>query len=209
MTRAFAELFGVPNAFGTIAMPGRTDWWLLEHALHTHGIVHDDPRVAQFHDVYLGRLALALDEPAPPSARKGVLPGVRELLDVLADGRASSLALLTGNYERAAQLKLEHFDLWRYFHSGAFGDSASDRNLLLAEALRRAERAIGRAFTPAQTIVIGDTPHDVAVARAGGARSIAVATGSHSVDELRATGADYVFQDLSRVSDVIAAIDAV
>jgi len=209
MSRAFEQLFGVGNAFGSIPMPGRTDWWLLERALDTHGIAHDDPRVAQFHDVYLGRLARALDEPAPAAARKGVLPGVRELLDELADGRAASLALLTGNYERAARLKLEHFDLWRHFHAGAFGDSVSDRNLLLAEALHRAGRAIGRAFTAAETIVIGDTPHDVAVAKAGGARSIAVATGSHSVDELRATGADYVFQDLSRVSEVVAAIDAV
>ena len=209
MACAFDQLFGVANAFGSILMPGRTDWWLLERALHTHGISRDDPRVARFHDVYLRLLARALDEPPPPAARTGVLPGVRELLDALADGGAASLALLTGNYERAARLKLEHFDLWRYFHSGAFGDSASDRNLLLAEALHRAELKTGRVFMPAETIVIGDTPHDVAVARAGGARSIAVATGSHSVDELRATGADYVFEDLSEVSNVIAALGVV
>jgi phosphoglycolate phosphatase len=206
MRRAFEALFGVANAFGTIPMPGRTDWWLRERALEHHGIASDDPRVGRFREVYVTMLQWELDQPPPPAARQGVLPGVRDLLDVVARRRLASLALLTGNYERAAQLKLQHFDLWRYFSAGAFGDRASDRTLLLAEALRRVEAAVGRSFAGAETVVIGDTPHDVAVAKAGGARSIAVATGSHSLDELRAAGADYVFQDLSNVPAVIGAI---
>jgi phosphoglycolate phosphatase-like HAD superfamily hydrolase len=206
MARAFEQLFGIPNAFGTIAMPGRTDRWLLARALDEHAIAASDPRVGRFRDVYLRFLTEELDRPHPPGTRKGVLPGVRELLDALDAAHFAQLALLTGNYEPAAKLKLEHFDLWRYFAAGAFGDVSIDRNELLAEALGRVERQTGYAGTPEATVVIGDTPHDVAVAKAGGARSIAVATGSHTVEQLRATGADYVFDDLSDLAQVLAAL---
>jgi phosphoglycolate phosphatase len=60
----------------------------------------------------------------------------------------------------------------------------------------RAERAV----------VVGDTPHDIAVAIAAGARSIGVATGSHSVDALHAAGADRVFDDLSDTDAVLDAL---
>ena len=61
----------------------------------------------------------------------------------------------------------------------------------------------GPAFVAADAIVIGDTPLDVGVRRAGGARSLAVATGSHSVEELRAAGADVVLKDLSDTDEVV------
>src|SRR5438552_19082305 len=106
-----------------------------------------------------------------PGARKGVLPGVRELLDVLADRDDVYLALLTGNYEEAARLKLEYFDLWRYFPCGAFGDDAPDRNGLLPRAIARVRECGGPEVAPEDVVVIGDTPLDVACAAAGGARS--------------------------------------
>lgn len=209
MARAFEELFGIPNAFGSIPMPGRTDFWLLRRALDAHAISNDDPRVSRFRDRYLQLLESELDAPPPARSRKQVLPGVRELLEVLTSQNHAYLGLLTGNYERAARLKLEHFDLWRYFQSGAFGDDTTERNELLMTAIEQAGAAGGRSFHPSESIVIGDTPHDVAVAKAGGARSIAVATGSHTVQELKATGADHVFEDLSDLAAVMRAFDHV
>lgn len=206
MARAFEELFGIPNAFGRIPMPGRTDSWLLRRALDAHAILPADPRVSRFRDRYLQLLESELDAPPPARSRKQVLPGVRELLEALTARNHSYLGLLTGNYERAARLKLEHFDLWRYFQSGAFGDDTTERNELLLTAIAQAGAAGGPSFHPSQAIVIGDTPHDVAVAKAGGARSIAVATGSHTVEELRATGADHVFGDLSDLAAVMRAL---
>jgi len=64
----------------------------------------------------------------------------------------------------------------------------------------------GHAFDVADAVVIGDTPLDVACAAAGGARSIAVATGSHGVEELRAAGADAVFEDLGDIDAVLEAL---
>src|SRR4029077_12785038 len=127
----------------------------------------------QFHHAYIGHL---MDEIHKPGPQKGILPGVRDVLDRLAAHSGAHLALLTGNFERGAQIKLEYFDLWRYFGAGAFGNRTHDRNSLLETALARVAAAGGPSITAAETVVVGDTPLDVAVAVAGGARSLAVAT---------------------------------
>ena len=134
------------------------------------------------------------------------MPGVRPLLDSLTNRSGVYLALLTGNYEDAARLKLEYFDLWRYFRCGAFGDDAPDRNSLMPKALDRIRECGGPDVGPADVVVIGDTPLDVTCAAAAGARSIAVATGSYDVAALRSTGADVVLTDLSDEADVLRAL---
>jgi phosphoglycolate phosphatase len=203
MTRAFEEIFSIADAFRGIQMAGRTDASILADAAAAHAIPLDSPALARFPDVYLRHLATEIPNRGP---RFGIMPGIRELLDALSDRDDAYLALLTGNYETGAQLKLEHFDLWRYFRCGAFGDGAADRNGLVPKALARVAACGGPAFAPSESIVIGDTPLDVACAKAGGARSIAVATGNHTVDQLRAAGADVVFEDLSDTQEVLAAI---
>jgi phosphoglycolate phosphatase len=206
MTRAFEELFGTADAFATIKMAGRTDSWLLNAALDTHGIPHADPRAGMFRDVYVRYLANELEQPPPAGSAKGVLPGIRQLLEALIARRAEYVGLLTGNYKVTARMKLEYFDLWRYFGGGAFGDESPDRNSLLAKAIASVAESGGPTAPPDSTVVIGDTPLDVAVAKHGGARSIAVATGGHGIPELRATGADVVFGDLSDTKGVLQVI---
>jgi phosphoglycolate phosphatase-like HAD superfamily hydrolase len=201
MTLAFEECFGVPKAFHGTPMPGRTDSWILSAAATAHGIPPD--QLPRFHDAYLSHLTREIHEPGP---RKGVMPGVRPLLDALASRPDVYLALLTGNYERSARLKLEYFDLWRYFRAGAFGDDAPDRNALVAKALLRIRTGGGPSAAPADAVVIGDTPLDVMCASVGGARSVAVATGDYDADSLRQAGADIVFEDLSDTSAVLQAI---
>ena len=201
MARAFEELFAISDAFFGVPMAGRTDASILSDVAALHNIPPSD--LARFHDVYLTHLVREVEQPGP---RKGIMPGVGDLLEALAARDDVYLALLTGNYERAARLKLEHFDLWRYFRCGAFGDGAPDRNSLLPRALARIAECGGPRATPRDTVVVGDTPLDVACAAAAGARSIAVATGSHGVEELRSSGADFVFPDLSDTSAVIDAI---
>ena len=201
MSRAFADLFAIPEAFRGLAMAGRTDTAILSDAAAAHTLSPAD--LADFLDVYAGHLATELERPVPDGARKGIMPGIRPLLDILASRDDVYLALLTGNYERTAQMKLAHFDLWRYFPCGAFGDDAPERNDLLPRALARIAEFGGSVVSPARTVIIGDTPLDVRCARAGGARSLAVATGGHSVEELRTSGADVVFDDLSDTDAVI------
>lgn len=201
MSLAFQEVFSIADAFLGIPMAGRTDAWLLNDAAAAHGIPPDSPDLTRFRDAYVRHLAVELQKPG--SARKGLMPGVRQLLDALAPRDDVFLALLTGNYEAGARLKLEYFDLWKYFSCGAFGDAAPHRNVLVPKALARVEECEGLTFAAADAIVIGDTPLDVGCAAHVGARSLAVATGSHSIEELRQAGADHVLQDLSDTKEVL------
>jgi phosphoglycolate phosphatase-like HAD superfamily hydrolase len=202
MMRAFSEVFEIRGGFEGVPMNGRTDFWIVGQVAARHGIDCDPARMRRFHDVYLGHLLSEVSQPGP---RKGIMPGVRPLLDTLAKRDDVCTALLTGNFEAGAKIKLEYFDLWRYFRCGAFGDNASERNGLLGVALNRLEASGGPRVSPSDVVIVGDTPLDVGVAIAGGARSIAVATGSHTVSQLEESGADVVLEDLS---DLPAVLDA-
>jgi phosphoglycolate phosphatase-like HAD superfamily hydrolase len=205
MTRAFEELLAVPDAFRGMPMAGRTDSWILAEAAAAHGIPADATALAHFPDTYLKHLVVEMDQPT--TMRKGAMPGVRTLLERLAARGDVFLGLLTGNYEAAARIKLEYFDLWRYFRCGAFGDAAPDRNGLLPKAVTAVCACGGPQFSPADAVIIGDTPLDIACARYSSARSIGVATGNYSVDELRAAGADVVFEDLADTDEVLHAME--
>src|SRR5262249_16092660 len=162
------------------------------------GIRSDSPDLARFPEVYLKHLTREIEQPAPPNSLKAVMPGVRELLDRLVERSERGdvvLALLTGNYEPGARVKLEHFASWRYFALGAFGDGATDRNAVLPKAVHAVNAHNDLVVGIRNTILIGDTPLVIACAAAGGARSIGVATGSFTVDQLRSAGADMTFKD--------------
>jgi phosphoglycolate phosphatase-like HAD superfamily hydrolase len=203
MALAFREVFGVDNGVASISMAGRTDAWIVAQMAAQKGVEYNDETLVRFHSAYIGHLLREIHEPGP---QKGVLPGVRALLEALAAARHAHLALLTGNFERGAQIKLEYFDLWKYFACGAYGDTVHDRNHLLDRAVERV-RALGGPVVPASDItIVGDTPLDIAVAVAGGARSVAVATGNYDVEALRQAGADVVLEDLR---DLNAALEAI
>jgi phosphoglycolate phosphatase len=205
MSLAFEDVLGIRNAFDGLPMAGRTDSWILSDAVAAHSLPLDASTLARFQDVYLRRLEVEIGKPG--DSRKGVMPGIPELLETLAGRDDVYLALLTGNFEAAARLKLEYFDLWRYFRCGAFGDAAPDRNGLLPRAVSTVAACGGPAFAATDAVVIGDTPLDIACAKFSSARSIGVATGMHSVDELRGAGADVVFADLSDTRSVLGALD--
>ncbi len=201
MWLAAREIFA-SNDDGSVPMAGRTDAWIVSQMAARSGASCNDEVLASFHDRYIEHLSREIHRQGP---RQGVLPGVRDVLDALAQRGSAALGLLTGNFERGAEIKLRHFDLWRYFGSGAFGDSSHDRNRLLDVALARHRQVTGRGVVASEVLIVGDTPLDVAVAVAGGARSLAVGTGDYTLEELRACGADVVLQDLS---DLSAALDA-
>jgi phosphoglycolate phosphatase len=200
MARAFEDVFGLQHGMASISMAGRTDAWIVAQLAANHGLACTPDLFMRFHDAYIEHLLKEIHKPGP---QKGILPGVRAVLEAVAEHGGAHLALLTGNFERGAQIKLEYFDLWRYFPAGAFGDRTHDRNSLLDMALARVTAAGGPSVAPAETVIVGDTPLDVAVAVAGGARSLAVATGSYDVEALRASGADVVVEDLMDIEAVL------
>jgi phosphoglycolate phosphatase len=206
MSRAFQALWGVSDAFAGISMGGRTDSFLVSQALERAGLPDTIEQHARFRRAYLPRLAEEVEQPG--TGVKGVMPGVRELLDAAHAHPHLHLALLTGNYQEAAAIKLRYFDLWHYFAFGAYSDDAADRNLLVPIARERALRHGLPAAAGARVMVIGDTPHDVACAAVAGAKSLGVATGGHSRDELTRAGADIALDDLSDTEYVLRLLAA-
>lgn len=195
MTRMFEDRYGRGDAADGIPVAGRTDWVIFEDVLERLGEKLDEPLMRQLRDAYLEYLREEIRHRG--EGVKDVMPGVRDLLDRLQPRDDVWLGLLTGNFAEAARIKLEHFDLWKYFRGGAFGDDASDRNRLVPFAIERARQA-GRQHDADRhrVIVVGDTPLDVACAHAAGALAVAVATGGYTVEQLRETGAEAVFEDL-------------
>jgi len=194
MNRAFEDLFGIAGAFDSVVMAGRTDRWILNDAAARAGVDLSGDNFHRFRERYFVRLTDALREPAPG---KGVLPGVRRLLESLDTRDDVFCALLTGNGEDGARIKLQHFDIWKFFRCGAYGDDVTDRNHLFDIAMDRAQACGIPRVHPSDVVIVGDTVLDVACAKAAGARSMAVATGPSDIDTLRKSGADVVVRDLN------------
>lgn len=201
MTYAFHDVYGIPDAFTSVAMAGRTDTSLVSDALRHYGIPDTAGSHEKFRTAYLETLSREIHHQG--TGRKGVMPGARELLSAISYHPHLHVALLTGNYRDAAAIKLTYFDLWNHFSWGAFSDDAGDRDALVPIARERAKTFGVPQMACERAIVIGDTPDDVKCARVAGALSIAVATGGFGADQLRAAGADVVLNDLSDTEAVL------
>jgi phosphoglycolate phosphatase len=184
MSVVFEEMFGIPDGFGKIEFSGRTDLYILFEGLKAHGIEGDkDEHLRGFLDRYYALLPQMLKE------KQGALkPGFPQLLEAL--NREAKLGLATGNFSKAARLKVEHYGIADYFDGGGFGEVSVDR----ADVVKAAIEAVVDGHRPDDVLVIGDTPHDITSALANGVRAVGVATGSNSTDELRECGAHLVFE---------------
>ena len=195
---AFKERFGVTDDLHDIEVAGVTDSGIVASILNKHKIPATNENVSAFLDSYVHFLSIEL-----PRRVGKLLPGVLELLEKLKSRPHLVLALLTGNVSRGAQLKLEHYGVWHFFEFGAFADDHHDRNRLGTVARARAREKHGRQFSASEIDVIGDTPRDIACGKAFGARTIAVATGTWSRDQLAKYHPDFLIDDLSDVEGVI------
>lgn len=194
MGRAFEEVHGVADAFAGIEMSGKTDPAILREAWEAAGIDAAERDPQAFHDCYVRHLRDTLKEADRPRHLKPGLPG---LLDAIAARSDVVLGLLTGNFVTGAQLKLESFGILHYFRIGAYGSDNEDRKALVPVAQLRARQYCVTYIAPERTFVIGDTPRDIACARAHDVQAVAVATGNYSLDDLQAHQPDLCFADLS------------
>lgn len=151
----------------------------------------EEPEVAGLITAYLGHL----DDTVAASDGYRVMPGLPAALKELgADGLL--LGITSGNVEAAAHIKLARGRLNRWFAFGGYGSDSPDRGELTRIAIERGGRVLGSQLDPSTVLVVGDTPRDIAAARAAGAVSVGVATGHFSVDDLAAAGADHVLHSL-------------
>jgi phosphoglycolate phosphatase len=189
------------GALKGIEIAGRTDTAIARRIFEKHGIEPSPAELNGLLESYLRHLELEL-----PRSGGSVLPGIFELLEALKRRPDVALALLTGNLMAGAKLKLMHYGMWHFFEFGAFADDHHDRNELGRFAQERALKRHGVAIDAAHTFVLGDTPHDIDCGKAFGAKTVAIATGRYSIEELRARRPDFLFQDLSNVDEVLSAL---
>jgi len=197
----FLDRFGIDDDLQNVEIAGRTDSGIARAMLRAHAIAETPENIAAFFDGYLAHLADQL-----PRSDGRLLPGILPLLEALQARPGVVLALLTGNLARGAELKLMHYGVWQFFEFGAYADDHHDRNELGPFARRRAVEKHGVEFPPERIFVLGDTPHDITCARALGAKAIAIATGKFSRAALEAHRPDFVFEDLSDLEAVLAAL---
>ena len=200
MRQVFADLSGIPDGFAGVEMSGKTDAAIFREALTKHQLDESTIPLALFHERYIPQLRLALQE---PHRQRRLMPGLPAILAALASQSDIVLGLLTGNFALGAQLKLESFGLWHYFQLGAYGSDHHDRNELVPIAQQRVQALLGHTITAPQTVVIGDTPRDIACAHVHGAQAVAVATGSYTVVELQRHQPEHCFEDLGDVATIL------
>jgi phosphoglycolate phosphatase len=191
-TLAFEDLYGIPADIGEFTEGGMTEPEV--GRLTFRNVIGREPTREELAKVMSARLRY-LPKLVAESEGFKVLPGVRETLDRLS-AAGYLLGITTGGIEAAAHIKLARADLNHYFHFGGYGSDSADRVGLTKRALERAATLVGEPIDPHETLVIGDTPHDVEAAQGVKAISVGVATGHFSKDELRDAGADYVLGTL-------------
>lgn len=202
LAAALRRVFTLEGSIDDIDFAGRTDRWIMRQIFSRFDLPATEENFARLADGYVAELPTAL-----AARHVSLLPGLPALLDTAKGRGDTALGLLTGNLRRGAEVKLGSRGLWRYFPFGAFADDAEDRNELGPYALRRAREHHRVNFDPADTWVVGDTPHDIRCARAFGARALAVATGRHSPDELRAATPDAVLDHLGDAAEFWRVLD--
>jgi len=189
---AMHAVYGLDTSSTTVPAAGRTDLEIARETLLALGV--SAARIEEGFDDLRAAAIEAYARLVPDDLSATVLPGVRELLEALAARDDVLLSLVTGNLEAIARLKLQAAGLGRFFPSGqgGFGSDSVDRTDLPPIARRRAGTR-ERAHPRERTLVIGDTPLDIACARADGLQVLAVATGPHPAADI--AGADAVVAD--------------
>jgi phosphoglycolate phosphatase len=206
MRASMQRVYGSASVEARLSYAGKTDRQIIletfAHRDHDELISTIDHFTTTYIEELTGRRADFL-------ARCRVLEGVIPALERLAEADVLQ-SVLTGNLQPIAKIKLDLMNLTRFLDLdiGAYGSDHHRRTELVPIAAARAAQRYGRAFAGTDVVVIGDTPHDIDCGRAAEARTIAVATGPFSADELRAHGADTVLENLADTNALIAAVMA-
>lgn len=176
--RTLNEYYGLDFDPGRLPRTdGKTDIMVLRELLSLNGLPEGAADEPTFQRAYLDNLRTCVrDDPG------ACAPGVRPLLDRLAQEADIDLALGTGNLEEAARIKLGAHGLSEFFQTGGFGDDGPDRIAVIAAAITRSRRVFAAVFD--RISVVGDTPHDIVAARANRVSAVAVATGVFSYERL-------------------------
>ena len=197
-------VFGTRGRLMEMTVSGMTDLQIVMEALRDEGFTHEQIR-ERLDDLRVRYMQEMERVTSVDSEFFTLLPGAREVLEATTRDPRYHNALLTGNIEPAAHLKMKLVGLSAFFDlPGAFGDESHDRRDLPELAAARINAHLNLDLQPSQFIIIGDTPNDIACARHFGAKAVAVATGRmNPAANLLACEPDALLPDLSDVELVM------
>ena len=195
LDRACRKLFGLESAMQGISPHGKTDPAIVREIFRVK-LGSPDPDNKEIDSIIDGYTSFLKDE-VRTSPTYRVLPGITTLLDEMSRRNDVMLGLATGNIELGARIKLERGELNPYFAFGGFGSDSENRTELVRRAAEKAADKNGRPIAPSDTFVIGDTPLDIDAGNRCGFKTVGVATGSYSVEQLLAAGATLAVSDLA------------
>jgi phosphoglycolate phosphatase-like HAD superfamily hydrolase len=202
---AFEEVFGRRPDDELVEMSGKTDHVIAREILEREGVPDPERHVPAVLDGLHTALAARREAIA---ADGSAMSGTHEAITAIAAHEGVVQSLLTGNIEPNVEVKLGPFGLDRLLDVdvGAYATDHPVRSELVGIARRKTAAKYGLEVAPEDTVLIGDTPRDVAAAHDNGARAVAVATGFYSMADLEATGADAVLPDLTDSGAVLRAV---
>jgi len=200
---ALRAVYGYSGDLDAYDFSGRTDPQITSMVLGDAGFSSGaiDARLPDLWEVYLAGLARNAT-----AERVRVLPGMRELVAALAEHEDVLLALLTGNIEPGARLKLAPAALNDSFPFGAFGSDSAHREELPPIAVRRASARTGHQFEGREVVILGDSIYDVRCGVPHDATTIAIASGRTPAATLRAENPHFLFDSASDWRVVLRAI---
>ncbi len=178
------DVYQCDRDISEVPLQGNTDIGILRATTRLSGI--DD-------DTFAAGLQAALSGMVESVAanqngfRPEVCPSIPKLLAALKRNK-KLIGVASGNLEAVAWPKLKAAGIRDYFEFGSFSDHYEERRDIFAVAVSRAKTILGES---ARVCFVGDTPNDIAAAKANHRPIIAVATGIHSFDELKALSPDF------------------
>ncbi|MDA8397403.1 MAG: HAD family hydrolase [Actinomycetota bacterium] len=191
---AFADLWEVEADISNYSDTGMTDPEVGRRTFEA--VMGRSPSAAEFSRL-LERRMHYLTQTVAESSGYRILPGVAELLPRLVE-EGYVLGLVTGNLEAAAHVKLSRAGLNRFFSFGGYGSDSPDRTEVTRMAMRRGSVVFGGHVPPEAFLAVGDTPNDVEAAHAAGITCVAVASHKYDMEQLEASGADWVIPSLEQ-----------
>jgi phosphoglycolate phosphatase len=199
LDRACLKLFGLKAAMEGISPHGKTDTAIIREIFRVK-LGSTAPENGAIASVLEGYVSFLKDE-VHTSPTYRVLPGIVSLLKEMFERNDVMLGLATGNVEVGARIKLDRGGLNPYFSFGGFGSDSEDRTELVRKAAEKASNKNGAKIAASDTFVIGDTPLDIDAGNRCGFKTVGVATGNYSVDQLLSAGATLAVSDLAQGRD--------
>jgi phosphoglycolate phosphatase len=196
INKTFSKLFDIENPQQNVPFSGRTDLGIFKDV--ALALLGRPLRSEELEQVVAGYLTLLPDELNIRAFR--LMPGVKELLPLLAAREDVILGLETGNLEPAAYMKLKRGSIDSYFSLGGFGSDSSERTELVRLAIARGRKLYDGAIPDKNIFVIGDSPHDISAGRNVGVNTIALGTGQADKNKLLAESPSSFLPDLSDIA---------